>query len=52
VVKALPTTWAMSAFNDILVRGQSVAGILPQASILVGFAVVFFAIGIRRFRFE
>ncbi|MBN1485091.1 MAG: ABC transporter permease, partial [Chloroflexia bacterium] len=52
VVKVLPTTWAMIGFNNVLVRGQGVAGIWPQAAILLGFALVFLAIGIWRFRYE
>ncbi len=52
VVKALPTTWAMIGFNDVLVRGESAAGVLPEVAILLAFAVVFFGIGVRRFRFE
>ncbi len=33
-------------------RGQGVAGILPEAGVLLGFAAVFFVIGIWRFRYE
>jgi ABC-2 type transport system permease protein len=52
VVKALPTTWAMIGFSNVLVRGQGVAGVWPQAAILLGFALVFFVVGIWRFRYE
>jgi ABC-2 type transport system permease protein len=52
VVKALPTTWAMIGFNDVLVRGQGVAGVLPETGILLSFALLFFAVGIWRFRYE
>lgn len=52
VVKILPTTWAMSAMTDITMRGQGLVDILPEAGVLLGFAVVFFAIGIWRFRYE
>lgn len=52
VVQALPTTWAMKGFGDVIIRGEGVAGVLPEVSILLGFALVFFFIGIRRFRFE
>ena len=51
-VKILPTTWAMSALTDITMRGQGLVDILPEAAVLLGFAVVFFIIGIRRFRYE
>lgn len=52
VVKVLPTTWAMQGMLDMLLRGQGVTGILPEAGVLLGFAAVFFTIGILRFRYE
>ena len=52
VVKILPTTWAMQGMLDILLRGQGVMGILPVAGVLLGFAAVFFVIGILRFKYE
>lgn len=51
-VKILPTRWAMQGMLDIVLRGQGVAGVLPEAAVLLGFAVVFYTIGILRFRFE
>jgi ABC-type multidrug transport system permease subunit len=42
----------MQAYNDLMLRGGGVGDILPELGILVGFAVVFFAIGLRRFRFS
>ena len=52
IVKVLPTTWAMRGLLDIVLRGQGVAAILPVAGILLGFAAVFFGIGIWRFKYE
>lgn len=52
IVKIFPTTWAMSALTDITMRGQGLAGILPEAAVLLGFAVVFFSVGVWRFRYE
>lgn len=52
VAKLLPTTWAMSALTDITMRGQGLPDILPEAAVLLGFAVVFFIIGLWRFRYE
>jgi ABC-2 type transport system permease protein len=52
IVKVLPTTWAMQGMLDILLRGQGVVGILPIAGVLLGFAAVFFLIGILRFKYE
>jgi ABC-2 type transport system permease protein len=50
--KVVPHYWAMQAYNDLMLRGGGVAEILPELGILVGFAVVFFAIGLRRFEFS
>ena len=52
IVKILPTTWAMQGMLDILMRGQGVVGILPVAGVLLGFAALFFTIGVLRFKYE
>lgn len=52
IVKVLPTTWAMQGLLDLVVRGGGLMDILPEAGVLLGFAGVFFAIGIMRFRYE
>jgi ABC-2 type transport system permease protein len=52
IVKVLPTTWAMKGLMDLLANGQNLIGILPEAGVLLGFAAVFFVIGITRFRYE
>ncbi|MEW6181287.1 MAG: ABC transporter permease [Chloroflexota bacterium] len=49
-VRVLPTTWAMLGMTDLLLRGENWQGILPEAGVLLGFAVVFFTLGIVRFR--
>ncbi len=51
-VKVLPTTWAMQSLTDLALRGQGITDILPESGVLLGFAAVFFVIGIWRFRFE
>jgi ABC-2 type transport system permease protein len=51
-VKVLPTTWSMQGLLDILLRGGGVGTILPEAGVLLGFALVFFTIGIWRFKYE
>jgi ABC-2 type transport system permease protein len=51
-VKILPTTWAMQGMTDMLLRGQGVEGILLEAGVLLGFAAVFFVVGIWRFKYE
>ncbi len=52
VVKILPTTWAMQGLTDLVIRGQTAIDILPIAGVLLLFAVLFFVIGVRRFRYE
>jgi len=52
LMKVLPTSWAMQGFNDLALRGKGLADILPTAGVLLGFAVVFFSIGVLRFRYE
>jgi len=52
VVAVLPTTWAMTGFNDVILRGQGVRAVMPEVGILLGFAVLFFTVGVWRFRFE
>jgi ABC-2 type transport system permease protein len=52
VVQVLPTTWAMRGLLDIVLRGQGLAAILPVAGVLLGFAALFFSIGVWRFRYE
>jgi ABC-2 type transport system permease protein len=51
-VKVLPTSWAMQGLLDIVLRGQGLSAVLPEAAVLVGFAVVFFTVGVWRFRYE
>ncbi len=52
IVKVLPTTWAMQGLLDLVLRGQGLTAILPKAGVLLGFAAVFFVIGIWRFKYE
>ncbi len=52
IVKLLPTTWAMQGLTDLAVRGQGISGILPEAGVLLIFAILFLSIGLWRFRFE
>jgi ABC-2 type transport system permease protein len=52
IVKVLPTTWAMQGMLDLVLRGGGLMDILPEAGVLLGFAVIFFSIGAMRFRYE
>jgi ABC-2 type transport system permease protein len=51
-VKVLPTTWAMQGLLDLVLRGQGWVQILPVAGVLLAFALVFFGVGVMRFRYE
>jgi ABC-2 type transport system permease protein len=51
-VRVLPTTWAMNGLLEILLRNGGLVDILPYAGVLLGFAVLFFVIGIARFKYE
>lgn len=52
ITRILPTRWAMEGILDIALRGQGLSGVLPAVGVLLGFAVVFFAFGVWRFRYE
>jgi linearmycin/streptolysin S transport system permease protein len=52
IVKILPTTWAMQGMLDLVLRGGGLRDILPEAGVLLGFAVLFFSVGVWRFRYE
>jgi ABC-2 type transport system permease protein len=52
VVNVLPTTWAMQGLSNLVVRGQGLEGVWLEASVLLGFAAVFFVVGVWRFKFE
>jgi ABC-2 type transport system permease protein len=49
-VQVFPTTWAMRGYLDVILRGKGLADVLLPCAVLLGFAVVFFAIGLWRFR--
>lgn len=47
-----PHAWALTAYQDVLVRGYDVARILPEVAALMGFAVVFFGVALWRFKWD
>ncbi len=51
-VKILPTTWAMMGMTQLTVHNAGVIQILPYAAVLLGFSLLFFVVGILRFRYE
>jgi ABC-2 type transport system permease protein len=50
--KVTPQYWAVSAYTALFVRGQTLGDITMELAILGGFTLVFFAVGLWRFRFE
>jgi ABC-2 type transport system permease protein len=52
VAKILPTTWAMMGMTQLTMYNAGFIQILPYAAVLLGFALVFFVVGILRFRYE
>jgi ABC-2 type transport system permease protein len=51
-VKILPTTWAMQGMLDLVLRGGGLQEVLPEAGVLFFFALIFFSVGVWRFRYE
>jgi ABC-2 type transport system permease protein len=51
-VKVLPTTWAMAGMTQLINYSAGMVEILPYAAVLLGFALVFFVVGVWRFRYE
>ncbi len=49
---AVPTGWAMDAMHNLVSRGYGIAGIAPQALVLLAFAVGFSAVAVATFRHE
>ncbi len=47
-----PHAWALDAYQDLIVRGYGLVEVAPKVCVLAGFAIVFFAVGVWRFRFE
>jgi ABC-2 type transport system permease protein len=47
-----PTYWAMTGFNNLAMRGLGFESVLLPAAVLVGFAMLFFAVGVARFRYD
>jgi ABC-2 type transport system permease protein len=47
-----PQYWAVRAYQDVLVRNQDLAGVMIEMAVLLGFALVFFAVGLWRFEFD
>ncbi|HET7923732.1 MAG TPA: ABC transporter permease [Rhodanobacteraceae bacterium] len=46
VAQALPTTWAMEAFNDLMIRGRRADAAYAPTAVLLGFGAAYLAIGL------
>jgi ABC-2 type transport system permease protein len=47
-----PHAWALTAYQDVLVRGYDAVHILPEVAALMGFAVAFFGVALWRFKWD
>ncbi|MBN1660965.1 MAG: ABC transporter permease [Anaerolineae bacterium] len=52
VGRFVPHYWAAGAYVDLFVRNQGLAGIMPELAVLAGFTLLFFGVGLSKFRFE
>jgi ABC-type multidrug transport system permease subunit len=43
---ALPTTWAMRAFNDLMIRDLPLAAVLVPSAVNLGFGILYAAVGV------
>lgn len=47
--RLMPTAWAMTGFQNIVLRGLDLPSVLPAAGILTAYALGFFALAVMRF---
>ena len=52
ISKAVPHYWAITAYQDLMVRGRGLADVATQLLALLVFSAIFFAIGVWRFKFD
>lgn len=50
--KLTPTAWAMTGFQNIIVRGLDFASVLLPVAILLAYGTAFFGLAVWRFKFE
>jgi ABC-type multidrug transport system permease subunit len=50
VALAFPTTWAMAAYNDLMIRRQSVTAVLRPTAVLIAFGLAYLMVGLALFR--
>jgi ABC-2 type transport system permease protein len=51
-IKALPLTAVVDAFRGIMLEGVGLAGLIPELSVIVVWAIVSFAVALRIFRWK
>lgn len=51
IAMATPQGWVMTAYQAIIIKGADIAQVMQNTLVLCGFAVVFFLVGLSRFRF-
>ena len=49
LAQALPTTWAMEAFNDLMIRGRRADAAYAPTAVLLGFGAAYLALGLALF---
>ncbi|NLT36158.1 MAG: ABC transporter permease [Gaiellales bacterium] len=47
-----PAAWVLDAFRGVILQGQGVLQVLPGLAVVWGYALLFFAVAVWRFRFE
>jgi ABC-2 type transport system permease protein len=52
VGKAVPHYWAIQAYQDLMVRGRGLTDVAVEMLALLGFALLFFVVGLWRFDFD
>jgi len=52
VARLTPLAWAMDGFQDIIVRGQGLAAVLPAVGALLAYTLVLMGLAVWRFRSE
>jgi ABC-type multidrug transport system permease subunit len=50
VALAFPTTWAMEAFNDLMIRRRGLEAAVRPTAVMVGFGVLYLVVGMLLFR--
>ena len=50
VALAFPTTWAMDAFNDLMIRRRPAAGALRPTAVMLAYGLLYLAAGLLLFR--